>query len=134
MSNLQAVQEIYAAFGRGDIPAILEKLADEVDWEYAYRVAPNPIPWLQPRENPSGVARFFEELGALEFHRFDPKAFLEAPGIVVALFDIEATVKETGKRIVETDEPHIWYFDEWGKVIRFRHCADTYQQMAAYER
>ena len=27
--NLQLVQELYAAFGRGDVPAILEQLTDE---------------------------------------------------------------------------------------------------------
>jgi ketosteroid isomerase-like protein len=30
MSNSQAVQSIYEAFGRGDIPAILDALADDV--------------------------------------------------------------------------------------------------------
>lgn len=133
MSNLKVAQDIYAAFGRGDIPAILDKLADDVDWEYAYRVAPNPVPWLQPREDKAGVGKFFESLGALEFHRFTPKVSLEGPGLVVALIDLEATVKETGKSIVETDEVHIWHFNEAGKVIRFRHCADTYQHVMAYK-
>jgi uncharacterized protein len=27
------VQELYAAFGRGDLPAILSKLADDIVWE-----------------------------------------------------------------------------------------------------
>ena len=34
MSNLQTVQDIYAAFGRGDIPAILDELADDVRWDH----------------------------------------------------------------------------------------------------
>jgi len=50
---------------------------------------------------------------------------------LIALIDIEATVKETGKRIVESDEAHIWQFDEAGTVVRFWHCADTYQQVMA---
>jgi ketosteroid isomerase-like protein len=123
---------MYAAFGRGDIPAILEHLADNVDWEYGYRVAPNPVPWLQPREDKGGVAKFFESLGALEFHRFTPKVFLEGTGLVVALIDLEVTVKATGKRIVESDEAHIWHFNEVGQVVRFRHCVDTYQHVLAY--
>jgi ketosteroid isomerase-like protein len=131
MSNLKTVQDIYQAFGRGDIPAILDKLWDNIEWEYPYRAAPNPVPWLQPRENKEGVAQFFESLAALEFHQFTPKAFLEEPGLVVVLLDFEATVKETGQRIVEMDEVHIWRFNEDGKVVRFRHCADTYQQAAA---
>jgi uncharacterized protein len=30
--NVQLVQEIYAAFGRGDIPAALDALAHDVEW------------------------------------------------------------------------------------------------------
>ncbi|MCL4858277.1 MAG: nuclear transport factor 2 family protein [Caldilineaceae bacterium] len=132
MSNLKVVQEIYIAFGQGNIPGISEHMAEEVDWEYAYRQAPNPVPWLQPRDGKAGVAQFFESLGALEFHQFVPKVLLEGPDLVVALIDLEATVKKTGKRIVERDEVHIWHFGEAGKVVRFRHCVDTYQHALAY--
>ena len=34
MSNVHTVQEIYAAFGRGDVPAILSRLSESVEWEY----------------------------------------------------------------------------------------------------
>jgi ketosteroid isomerase-like protein len=34
MQNSKIVQEMYAAFGRGDVPAILQRLADDVEWEY----------------------------------------------------------------------------------------------------
>jgi ketosteroid isomerase-like protein len=33
VSNLATVQSIYEAFGKGDIPAILEVLADDIEWE-----------------------------------------------------------------------------------------------------
>lgn len=49
MDNKQIVQTIYAAFGRGDIPAILEQLDDNVDWEYGYRNAPDPVPRCRQR-------------------------------------------------------------------------------------
>lgn len=134
MSNMSVVQDIYAAFGRGDIPTILDKLADDVDWDYAYRAAPNPIPWLQPQRGKDGAAGFFKKVqDNLEIHRFAVKTLTEGLNVIVALFDIEATVKPTGKPIVEQDEAHIWHFNDAGKVIRFRHCADTYQQVMAYE-
>jgi ketosteroid isomerase-like protein len=34
MSNMQTVIEIYEAFGRGDLPTVLSKLSDSVEWEY----------------------------------------------------------------------------------------------------
>ena len=130
MSNIKAVQDIYAAFGRGDIPAILDRLADSIEWEYGF--APNEVPWLQLRRGRAEVGEFFESLNALEFHKFEPKTFLEGSGLVVALLNFEVTVKHTGKRIVEEDEAHIWHFDVSGQVIRFRHCLDTYQHVTAY--
>jgi ketosteroid isomerase-like protein len=33
MSNLDSVKAIYDSFGRGDIPAILDQLADDVQWD-----------------------------------------------------------------------------------------------------
>ena len=34
MAQVDTAQQIYQAFGRGDVPAILERLADNVEWEY----------------------------------------------------------------------------------------------------
>lgn len=128
MSNLSSVQEIYAAFGRGDIPAILEHLSESVDWEYG---GLDEVPWLRPRRGRDGAAEFFESLGAVEIHSFTPKTLLEEENIVVGLVDIELTVKKTGKRVSEEDEVHIWRFDDEGKVARFRHRGDTYRHFMA---
>jgi hypothetical protein len=58
---------------------------------------------------------------------------MSSDGVVVALVSLDATVNSTGKHIVETDEAHIWYFDPSGKVRRFRHAADTHQQVQALQ-
>ena len=52
--------------------------------------------------------------------------------VVVALIDVDLTVKATGKRIVEEPEVHIWHFNDEGLVTRFRHAVDTYQHVMAY--
>ena len=130
MSNLKTVQEIYAAFGKGDVPAILDRLADSVEWEYG--AGTTEIPWLKRRHGRAGAAEFFASLSALDIHKFVPKRFLEGPDLVVVLLELEASVKSTGKRIVEEDEVHIWYFDDKHRVTRFRHRVDTQQHLAAY--
>jgi hypothetical protein len=53
LSNLKTVRDIYTAFGAGDVPAILSKLAPDVDWEYGQ--GPNRAPWLQPRRGRDAV-------------------------------------------------------------------------------
>ncbi len=34
MGNIETVQQIYEAFARGDVAAILDKLDEAVEWEY----------------------------------------------------------------------------------------------------
>ncbi|HXK34834.1 MAG TPA: hypothetical protein VNM91_12570 [Dehalococcoidia bacterium] len=48
MSNIETARAIYAAFGAGDVPAILEHLADDVAREYGQ--GETDVPWLQPRQ------------------------------------------------------------------------------------
>lgn len=131
MTCKETVQEMYAAFGRGDVPAILECLAADVEWEYD--ASPTEVPWLQPRQGRSTAAGFFESLGNLEFHRFEPKMILEEGRTVVVLVDVEATVRKTGVRVDERDEVHIWHFGDDGLVTRFRHRADTLKQLRAWQ-
>jgi hypothetical protein len=131
MSPVERVQQIYAAFGAGDVPAILAALAEDVEWEYG--TAPNPVPWLQRRQGRAQVPGFFEALGALDFHVFTPLKIFGDDRFAVSVVHLEATVKSTGARIVEPAEVHLWHFDERGLVTRFRHAADTWQQAKALQ-
>jgi uncharacterized protein len=130
MNHLKIVEGIYAAFGRGDIPAILEHLAEDIEWDYGHGDV--PVPWLKPRRGRAGVAEFFQSATGLEFYKFVPHTFIQGPNIIVALVDIDARVKKTGHRFSEDDELHLWRFGANGKVARFRHGVDTYRHFQAY--
>src|SRR5207244_10478253 len=71
-ANLATVSDIYAAFGRGDVPAILDKIAQDCRWEAwaDNRAQQHGVPWLQSRIGPAGVADFFGALAQLELHDF----------------------------------------------------------------
>lgn len=129
MTPVESVRHIYAAFGRGDIPAILDQLAEDVDWEYD--AFPNPVPWLQARRGRAQVPAFFEALAAVDFHVFEPLKVLGDDDTAVGIVRLEATVRATGKRVVEPAEVHIFHFNPRGQVQRFRHAADTYQHAMA---
>jgi uncharacterized protein len=52
MSNIETIQQIYEAFGRGDIAAILEKLAEDVSWEEwstGNSAQEQDVPYMRPR-------------------------------------------------------------------------------------
>ena len=74
MNNQQTIFEIYKAFGRGDIPAILEKLSDWVEWDYSG--SSNEVPWLMYRRGKEEVADYFAAVNELEFNNFIPKEIL----------------------------------------------------------
>jgi hypothetical protein len=129
MTPIETVRSIYQNFGKQNIPAILETVSEDVEWEYAY--GDSPIPWLKPRRGRAGVADFFQTLSLLEFKRFNVKTVLGEGNLVIGICEVEAVVRATGKSFVETDEVHIWHFDARGRVQRFRHCVDTLQEANA---
>jgi uncharacterized protein len=132
MNNVDTVKGLYAAFGKGDIPSLLEQIAPDCDWDYAY--ASTDIPWLARRKGKEGVGAFFSAIGEhLTVERFEVTAIAATPDgqTVIALCSSAWTVKSTGKRIEEENEAHVWHFDAKGRIVRFRHCADTLQQHRA---
>jgi len=132
MANIDTVAAIYEAFGRGDIEAILGRLAEDVEWEYG--ASSTDVPWLQPRRGRADVGGFFASLAALEFHRFEVSTLLADAGgsTVVGLCQVEVSGRTTGARFLEADETHIFYFNAEGLVQRFRHRVDTYQHWKAF--
>ena len=134
MSNQETVQQIYAAFGRGDISAILERLAPDVRWEHwpdGSGAQRHGVPWLAQRTGPAEVAGFFESLGALEFHQFEPTGLVGDGDRVVALIDVDIEVRATGERFRDA-ELHLWTFDPQGRVSEFRHFVDTAKHVEAH--
>lgn len=130
MTNIEKVQQIYQAFGTGDVPTILGHLSDDVEWEYG--VNSTNVPWLQVRRGRDGAAAFFQSLAALEIRHFAVTAICESGSVVIALVNLEATVRATRRPIKEEDEVHLWHFDAAGKVFRFRHRVDSHQHWVAY--
>jgi ketosteroid isomerase-like protein len=130
MSNTETVHRMYAAFGAGDVPALLACIAPDVVWDYGPSSV--DLPWLRERRGHAGVIEFLQSLAEFEFHRFEPKAVLEGPGgLVVGIVHVESTLKRNGERIVEPEEVHLFHFDATGKVARFRHQLDTHRMWEA---
>ena len=130
MSNIEKVQQMYAAFGRGAIADLQSRLSESVSWEYG--VASTDVPWLQPHRGRADVAKFFEAVSLLQVSNFEPKVFFETGNIVMVLVDEDITVTATGIRILEEDQVHIWHFDDRGYVVRYRQRVDTHLHWSAY--
>lgn len=131
-ANLATVSDIYAAFGRGDIPAILDRTAPGCRWEaWAHNYAQLAgLSTLQPRVGPSEVAEFFVAVGQLELHAFDLLDLIASERQVVAEVEIEYTTP-AGRRMRD-EELHLWALDEAQQVVCMRHYVDTAKHIAAF--
>ena len=123
MGNIDTVKQIYEAFGRGDIPAIVDKLDQNVEWDVEI---PTPgVRWLQPRRGAASVPAFFESLAPRSFQRFEPHTFFAEGNKVFVLIAMDATHVATGKQYRFPYEGHLWFFDDAGKVVKYQHVTDT---------
>jgi uncharacterized protein len=131
MSNIATVQAIYEAFGRGDVPSILEHLADDVAWEsWADNSAQKAgVPWLLPRTGKAAVAEFFGIAATMGITEFTVLGLLEGGNEVAAPFVIAADVP--GGQPYRDEEIHLWTFNDAGKVTRLRHYVDTAKHIAS---
>jgi uncharacterized protein len=127
-TNIDTVKTIYENFQRGDVPAILARLHEDVEWEHD--TVNHGIPWIVPRRGRANVIGFFESLATLDIKQFEPRHFLSDDRHVAVICVLEAVVKSTGRTIKEL-ETHVWTFDDEGMVTKFRHAIDTHQAWLA---
>jgi uncharacterized protein len=120
--NLKLVREIYDAVGRGDVPAILDRVTGDVDW--AAEAASQTAPWYGPRTGAAGVASFFADLaGSIEITEFTPHAFAAGEDDVHLLVRWTFRSIATGRQASMTMH-HYWRIRD-GKVEHFRGSEDT---------
>lgn len=131
MNNRSTIEQVYKAFAEGNVPAILEHMADDVEWDYASTSI--EVPWLKRRSGKEGALEFFHAVGSLlEFEEFQPKEILEGDNVVVALLDVSFKVRQNGTNVREWDEIHVFRFNDGGKITSFRHGVDSYEHFRAF--
>ena len=134
-ASVAQVQQLYAAFGRGDIPAILAALRADVDWHINVDPAAPGVaglPTFRPCHGPQAVAGFFAALmQSAEIHSFQPVSFMDGGREVAVRILMEFTARPTGRRM-KMEAMHHFTFDEHGKVSRFVDFLDTLGEAATF--
>jgi ketosteroid isomerase-like protein len=130
-SHVETIQQLYAAFGRGDVPAILELVSEDVRWEhwadsFLHRAG---VPWLTPRSGREGVREFFQIIATFDVSEFQVLDVMAGERQVVAEIVIDASTPDGGR--YRDEELHLWTFDETGRICRMRHYVDTAKHIAA---
>jgi len=128
-AHLDAVGRLYAAYGSGDVDAVLADLADDVDW--AAEAAGTTVPWYGPYRGKHEVPRFFDAIGSnVDVTEFDIIGMTASDTDVVATIHWTYTVKATGKT-ASMYMQHWWRFAD-GQIVFFRGSEDSEQSAAAF--
>src|SRR2546421_12635533 len=129
--KIEAIQRLYAAYGRGDVDAVLAELADDVDW--AAEASGTSVPWWGPYRGKSEVPRFFKEIGSnVDVTSFDLVSMTSNDTDVVATLHWSFTVNATGKTAAMYMQ-HWWRFAD-GQTVFFRGSEDSAQSQEAFSR
>lgn len=131
--HVQTIRDIYAAFQRGDIPAVLSRVAEDVQWEQwpDHHGQKAGVPWLKARRGRQDVVGFFQLLGTYKFLDFTVTNVMSGGNQVAGCVNVEIELPN-GRRIRD-EEIHLFTFNARGEVSAFRHYQDTAKAIAASE-
>lgn len=119
-SNLDLIRGAYAAFGRGDIPAVLGVMDENIVWHEA-----EGFPYGGTYHGPDAVLNnVFMKLGT-EWEGFQavPDEYIDGGDTIVALGHYSGTYKKTGKGM-RAPLAHVWRIRD-GQAYEFRQYTDT---------
>ena len=123
MDNVRFLKDLYDAFARGDISAVLGSMSPGIKWYEAesHPYMPGGEAWVGPD---AVMKHLFTRIGA-EWEGFSihPKSFYGAGDSVIVEARYTGTFKPTGKSM-DTQVCHIWDVTD-GKVTRFQQYVDT---------
>jgi ketosteroid isomerase-like protein len=116
--NVAVVRAAYAAFGRGDIPAILELLHDDIAWS-----APRSLPQGGTFAGKDGAVQFFQGIGAAwDGLKIDVEATGEIEnGLVIGVLTGSGNLRAGG--VARYGGVHVFTVES-GKIKRFREYVD----------
>ena len=120
MSNLEKVQELYGAFGRGEIEPVLAALAPDVEWVEGDIEG---LPYRGAHHGPEAVGRdvFAQIPGAYESFELVPQEWVDGGDTIVMLGRV--TVRLDGRESSQS-VAQVWKFQD-GKITRFESFQDT---------
>ena len=122
------IRNLYDAFGRGDIPTILNMLTDDVDW---YDPWPPAVPHAGRYRGRDDVLRFFSRIDeSLAIEMFQPTEFIANGDRVIVFGSLRAKVKQTG--LVYNNEWAMSWMLRGGRVTKWQIYEDTARELAAH--
>jgi uncharacterized protein len=124
VDNVEIVKGAYEAFARGDVPAVLSILSDDVDWNEAENNAPfSPGRYRGPQEVLGSVFMRIPEV--FDGFQVEVRRLVGCDDTVLAEVRYHATGKATGMEL-DAQVAHVWDMRD-GKVVHWQQYLDTWQ-------
>ena len=121
--NVEMIERLFQAFGRGDAGTILAALTDDVDWQGPVSGQADTLPWAGRRRGRDQVADYFRQFGATsEWHPMEDVVYTASGDRVVVEGRNRNTARATGQPY-----EHQWvmvFTITDGRIARFRHYYD----------
>lgn len=127
-SNRETIENVYAAFARGDGPTVIAAMDPAIVWNEAENF---PYADRNPYIGPDAVAEGIFFRLATEWNAFQaiPAEFLDAGDTVVVTGRYRATYKATNV-VLDSQFAHFWRLRD-GKITAFQQYTDTEQAARA---
>jgi ketosteroid isomerase-like protein len=117
-TNVQTIQNLYQAFGQGDIPTVLTYVDANATWVNPYGQGHFPGQWGKPCRGHAEIGEFFKAVNdAVEVQGFDPYEMIAQGDKVVTLINWKGQVRKTGAHF-QVPLVHIWTLRD-GKVVDY---------------
>ena len=118
--SVDVVRGVYEAFGRGDVPAVLGAMADDIEWHEA-----EGMPYGGVYHGGEAVAQnvFGPITQDIPDFAVKPEEFIASGDAVAAVVRYTGTGKATGKQL-DLPVVHVWDVRN-GKIAQFRQFIDT---------
>ena len=124
-SNVEIAKQVYEAFGKGDVGAVLGAMDEKIDWQ-----EPESLPY-EDQIGPQAVGEntFARVVQDIQNFTVTPSEIHDAGDVVFAIGTYRGTGASTGKDL-EAAFVHVWRFKD-GKIAGFRTYTDTHRWLEA---
>ena len=123
--NASRIEELYEAFGRGDIQTVLDAMDPQIEWNEAEHITFWPgHAFVGPDAVVQGVFMRIGEFFGDTF-RIVPQRFVNGGSTVLVEVRYHGVAQATGKEF-DIQVAHVWDLGADGKVTKFQQYADTW--------
>lgn len=119
-SNVELMSGLYEAFAEGNVPAVLAKLAADIEWHEAESLPYGGV-YHSPQEVVDNV--FMKLATEWDGYTVEPLEFIDGGERVVVLGEYAGTYKTSGKSM-RVPFAHVWTINH-GIVTKFIQFTDT---------